>query len=53
MKRHFENLTNKVSRAIKHWWLLMLAGLLCVAMGIVVFVFPLESYVTLAILFGI
>lgn len=53
MKHHFENLTNKVSRAIKHWWLLMLAGLLCVAMGIVVFVFPLESYVTLAILFGV
>ena len=53
MKRHFENLTNKVSRALKHWWLLMLAGLLCVAMGIVVFVFPLESYVTLAILFGV
>ena len=53
MKRHFENLTNKVGRAIKHWWLLMLAGLLCVAMGIVVFVFPLESYVTLAILFGV
>ena len=53
MKRHFENLTNKVSRAIKHWWLLMLAGLLCVAMGVVVFVFPLESYVTLAILFGV
>ena len=53
MKRHFENLTNKVSRAIKHWWLLMLAGLLCIAMGIVVFVFPLESYVTLAILFGV
>lgn len=53
MKRHFENLTNKVSRAIKHWWLLMLAGLLCFAMGIVVFVFPLESYVTLAILFGV
>lgn len=31
----------------------MLAGLLCIAMGIVVFVFPLESYVTLAILFGV
>ena len=53
MKRHFENLTNKVARAIKHWWLMMIAGLLCVAMGIVVFVFPLESYVTLSILFGV
>ena len=53
MKRHFENLTNKVARAIKHWWLMTIAGLLCVAMGIVVFVFPLESYVTLSILFGV
>ena len=24
MKRHFENLTNRVSRAVKHWWLIML-----------------------------
>jgi len=53
MKRHFANLTNKVARAIKHWWLMTIAGLLCVAMGIVVFVFPLESYVTLSILFGV
>ena len=53
MKRHFENLTEKVGRVVKHWWLLMLAGILCVAAGVVVFVFPLESYMTLAILFGI
>ena len=31
----------------------MIAGLLCIIMGIVVFVFPLQSYVTLAILFGV
>ena len=53
MKRHFENLTNKVARAVKHWWLMLIAGLLCLVMGIVVFVFPLQSYVTLAILFGV
>ena len=53
MKRHFENLTARVARAIKHWWLLMLAGILCVAAGICVFVFPVESYVTLSILFGV
>ncbi len=53
MKRHFENLTSKVSRAVQHWWLLLIAGLLCVVLGIVVFVFPLESYVTLAILTGV
>ena len=53
MKRHFENLTSKVSRAVQHWWLLLAAGLLCIVLGIVVFVFPLESYVTLSILVGV
>ena len=53
MKRHFENLTNRVGRAVKHWWLMMLAGILCFALGIAVFVFPMESYVTLSILAGI
>ena len=52
MKRHFENLSARAARAIRHWWLLMLAGLLAIAAGICVFVFPVESYVTLSILFG-
>lgn len=53
MKRHFQNLVSKASRAIRHWWLLMLAGILCIIAGICVFAFPLESYVTLSILFGV
>ena len=53
MKRHFENLTERVGRAVQHWWLMMLAGILCIAMGIAVFMFPLQSYVTLSILAGI
>ena len=53
MKRHFENLTSKVSRAVQHWWLLLIAGLLCIVLGVLVFVFPLESYVTLSILVGV
>ena len=53
MKRHFENLTNRVGRAVQHWWLLMLAGILCFALGIAVFVFPLTSYVVLSILAGV
>lgn len=53
MKRHFENLVDRATRAIKHWWLLLLAGILCIALGIAVFVFPLGSYVTLSILFGV
>ena len=53
MKRHFENLTAKAGRVIRHWWLLMLAGILCIAAGIAVFVFPMESYMTLSIVFGV
>ena len=53
MKRRFENLIKGAARAIKHWWLLTVAGILCIATGIVVFAFPLESYVTLSIIFGV
>lgn len=53
MKRHFENLTERVSRSVQHWWLLMLAGILCFVAGIAVFAFPVESYVTISILTGI
>ena len=53
MKRHFENLTAKVGRVIRHWWLLMIAGILCIAAGVVVFVFPMDSYLTLSIIFGV
>ena len=53
MKRHFENLTAKVGRVIRHWWLMMLAGILCIAAGVAVFIFPMQSYMTLSILFGV
>lgn len=53
MKRHFENLTSKAARVVKHWWLMLIAGILCIIMGIVVFAFPMESYLTLSILFGV
>ena len=53
MKRHFENLSQKVGRSVKHWWMLLLAGILCMAAGVAVFVFPLEGYVTLSIIFGV
>ena len=53
MKRYFENLTSKVARAIKHWWLMLIAGILAIAAGICVFAFPMQSYLFLSILFGV
>lgn len=52
MKRHFENLVRRASRMVKYWWLLGIAGLLCIIAGIAVFVFPAQSYVALSIIFG-
>ena len=53
MKRHYQNITKQISRAIRHWWLLLVVGVLAVIAGILVFVFPLETYVTLSVLFGV
>ena len=53
MKRRFENLTKKAARAVQHWWLMLIAGVLCIAAGIAVFAFPLERYVAISILAGV
>ena len=53
MKRHFEKLADAASRVVKHWWLTLISGILCVIAGILVFVFPLESYLTLSVIFGV
>lgn len=53
MKRRFETLTQKAARVVQHWWLVLIAGVLCIAAGIAVFVFPLESYVAMSILAGV
>ena len=53
MKRHFEHLVRRASRVVKMWWLLAIAGILCILAGIAVFVFPIHSYVALSIIFGV
>ena len=53
MKHRFDNITRKASRAIRHWWLFAIAGVLGIILGIVVFFFPLQSHVVLSILFGV
>lgn len=53
MESFIENIIGKAGKAIRHWWLLLVSGILTIAAGIVVFCFPAESYVTLSIMFGV
>lgn len=53
METFIERLAEKAGNTVKYWWLLMIAGLLLIAGGIVVFCKPAESYLTLSLMFGI
>lgn len=53
MRNILMHAADKARRAVKNWWLLLLAGLLLVTAGIVVFCYPAESYVALSLLFGV
>ena len=53
MKHRYQNIAKQIARAIRHWWLMLIVGILSLIAGILVFVFPLETYVTLSIFFGV
>ncbi len=53
MGNFISKLSDRAARAIRCWWMFLLCGLLCIAAGIAVFRNPLESYMTLSLLFGI
>jgi|SRR5574344_916837 uncharacterized membrane protein HdeD (DUF308 family) len=53
MEKAFESMVKRAGNTIKNWWLLLIAGVLLFAMGIVVFCTPGESYISLGIFFGI
>lgn len=53
MNTYVENLVNRASRIVKNWWLFLLAGILCAVAGVLFFVYPLESYMTLSYILGV
>lgn len=53
MSNFISQLSDRAARAIRCWWLFLLCGLLCIAAGFAVFCNPLESYMTLSLLFGV
>ncbi|MDF0707461.1 DUF308 domain-containing protein [Muricauda sp. 334s03] len=38
---------------IKNWWALLILGLVFIVLGVTVFAYPLESYVSLSVLFAV
>lgn len=53
MENSFASLLEKSKQAIKYWWLLMLLGIALFVIGIVVFMYPAESYLSLSLVFGL
>ncbi|MDD2293280.1 MAG: DUF308 domain-containing protein [Bacteroidales bacterium] len=53
MDGYLENLAGKAGRTVKNWWLKLVAGIFLIAMGVIVFFYPVESYLTLSVFFGV
>lgn len=50
-----KNVTYLIERskhAVRYWWLMLLIGIALFVLGILVFVYPAQSYVSMAVLFG-
>lgn len=47
------NLLKSVASSVKHWYIPLILGIVLIALGIYIFTVPLETYVTLSILFSV
>lgn len=52
MKKTFDTLVENSKEAVRHWWLLLITGIALIAVGVVVFAFPEQSYMGMALMFG-
>lgn len=53
METFIEKIITSAGKTIRHWWMFLVAGLMLIAGGIVVFCYPTESYLTLTVMFGV
>ena len=53
MENTLASMLEKSKQAIKHWWLLLLLGIALFVLGIIVFMHPAESYLSLSVIFGV
>lgn len=52
MTNTFASLLENSKRAIRFWWLLLIIGIVLFVLGILVFIFPAQSYLGMSVLFG-
>ena len=52
MDNSFETLLEHSKQAIRYWWLLLLTGIALFIIGLVVFLYPAQSYLGMSLLFG-
>lgn len=45
-------LIERSTQAVRYWWLMLLIGLALLALGVLVFVYPAQSYAGMAVIFG-
>ena len=45
-------LIERSKEAVRYWWLMLLIGIALLALGILVFVYPAQSYTGMAVVFG-
>lgn len=48
----FDTLIEQSKQVIRHWWLMLVVGIALLIAGAVVFLFPMQSYLAIALLFG-
>ncbi|WCT13174.1 HdeD family acid-resistance protein [Mucilaginibacter jinjuensis] len=47
------NLISALERSTRNWWLLLIAGIIFVLAGLVTLMYPISTYITFAMFFGI
>ena len=49
---NFSSLIENSKQAVRYWWLLLIIGIALFAVGVLIFVYPAQSYLGMSLVFG-
>ncbi len=52
MERSFDTLFENSKQMVKYWWLMLVTGVALFVLGILIFIYPVQSYLGMSLLFG-